>query len=130
MGKNKTSSMQRTLKYLRKNGYTPWIAETFNPYAGKFGQREDMFTIFDIIAYGHGNIIGVQACGSDFAPHDKKILNCVHSAGWIKNGGCIQLYGWRKVKAKRGGKLMIWKPRIKEYKFYDFKDLIDRKVKG
>ena len=85
MKRNMTSSMQRTLRALRELGYQPAIVERFNPYAGKFGQREDAYGIFDIIAYGNGRIVGVQACGSDFASHDRKILESEHTMGWLKN---------------------------------------------
>ena len=32
----------------------------------------------------------------------------------------LELWGWRKVKVKRGGKAEIWQPRVREYTLADF----------
>jgi hypothetical protein len=40
---------------------------------------------------------------------------------WLECGGRIQVYGWRKLLKKRGGKQKIWVPRIKEITLEDFK---------
>ena len=114
------SNTSRTLEYLRSQGRVADKVEQFNPYAGKFGQRKDCFGILDIIALGEGSIIGIQSCGQAFSEHNKKILEAEHSVLWIRNGGRLILIGWRKVSKKRGGKLKVWSPRIKEYTLEDF----------
>lgn len=118
------SNTSRTLEYLRSQGWTADIVERFNPYAGKFGQRKDMFGFADIVALGENSIIAIQSCGSSFAEHDRKILDdplvAENALKWLECGGRIQLVGWRKVKLKRGGKAMRWQPRIKEYSKSDF----------
>lgn len=109
------SPTQRTLRSLRQEGFICGIVERFNPYVGKFGITQDLFGIIDIIAIKHDAICGVQSCGQDFAAHNRKILENEFAPEWLKAGGTLELWAWRKVKQKRGGKQMIWKPRVKIY---------------
>jgi hypothetical protein len=119
------SNTSRTLEYLRAKGWIADKVEQFNAYAGKFGQRKDMFGFGDIVALGENSIIAVQSCGQAFAEHDRKITQdesvAPNALKWIECGGRLMLIGWRKVKLKRGGKAMRWQPRIKEYSIEDFK---------
>ena len=114
------SNTSRTLEYLRSQGWEADKVEQFNPYAGKFGQRKDLFGIIDIVALTENGIAGIQSCGQAFAEHDRKILESPLAARWIEKGGSLILIGWRKVKLKRGGKALRWSPRIKEYSLDDF----------
>ena len=120
------SNTSRTLEYLRQQGWVADKVEQFNPYAGKHGQRKDMFGFADIVALGEGNIYAVQSCGQAFAEHHRKITEddrvAPNALLWVQNGGKLMLIGWRKVKLKRGGKAMRWQPRIKEYEVKDFLD--------
>ena len=120
------SPTSRTLEYIRSQGWIADVAEKFNPYAGKFGKRKDLFGFIDIVALGENCINGIQSCGSAFSEHDKKIredpLVAENALKWLDCGGRILLIGWRKTKLKRGGKAMRWTPRIKEYKREDFTD--------
>ena len=120
------SNTSRTLEYIRSQGWIADKVEQFNPYAGEFGRRKDMFGFADIVALGENSIIAIQSCGQAFAEHDRKILEDEKAAPnallWLQNGGRIILIGWRKVKLRRGAKAMRWKPRIKEYKIKDFFD--------
>ena len=115
----KVSNTSRTLEYIRSQGWIADKVEQFNPYAGKFGQRKDMFGFGDIIAMGENSIIAIQSCGQAFSEHDKKITQdeavAPNVLKWLQCGGRIMLIGWRKVKLKRGGRAMRWSPRIKEY---------------
>ena len=106
------SNTQRTLRALRQEGYICAIAEKWNPYVGPHGIRQDMFGIFDVIAIKPIGICGVQSCGQDFKKHKRKILESEYALEWLKAGGTIEIYGWRKIKLKRGGKAMRWAPRI------------------
>lgn len=116
---SKASPTARTLEFIREQGWVADKVEQFNPYAGKFGQRKDMFGFGDIIAMGENSIIAIQSCGYTFSEHHKKLTEDeivspnVHL--WLSNGGRLILIGWRKVKLKRGGKAMRWSPRIREY---------------
>jgi hypothetical protein len=121
------SPTSRTLKYIRSQGWVVDTVERFNPYAGKFGQRKDMFGFGDLIAMAENSIIAIQSCGQAFAAHDKKILEdpevAPHARMWLECGGRLMLISWRKLKLKRGGKAMRWTPRIKEYKIEDFGEI-------
>ena len=118
------SNTSRTLNYLREQGWEADKVEQWNSYAGEFGQRKDMFGFGDIVALGDNSIFAIQSCGQAFSEHDKKITQDEKVAPmalkWLQCGGRIQLVGWRKVKLKRGGKAMRWRPRIKEYTIADF----------
>ena len=116
------SNTSRTLEYLRSQGWEADKVEQFNPYAGKFGQRKDLFGIIDIVALTEYGIAGIQSCGHAFAEHDRKILDSPLALKWLEKGGHLTLIGWRKVKLKRGGKAMRWQPRIKRYYISDFKE--------
>jgi len=113
------SNISRTLRYLREQGWDAEKVEQFNPYAGKFGQRKDLFGIIDIITLTEHGITGIQSCGSDFAAHDRKILDSNMTVRWLEARGVLMLIGWRKIKLKKGGKAMRWQPRIKFYKLED-----------
>ena len=109
------SNTSRTLEYLRSQGWEADKVEQFNPYAGKFGQRKDLFGIIDIVALSEHGITGIQSCGSSFSEHNNKILESPLALKWLEKGGTLILIGWRKIKLKRGGKAMRWSPRIKKY---------------
>lgn len=115
------SNTSRTLEYIRQRGWIADKVEQFNPYAGKFGKRKDMFNFADIVALGEGHIWAIQSCGQSFAEHLRKILEEPNALKWLECSGRILLIGWRKVKLKRGGKAMRWSPRIKEITKGDFK---------
>ena len=113
---------QKTLAALRETT-VPWVVER---WVGppKFGKRIDLFGFIDIVALPleQGKVLGVQSCGQSFSGHDKKILtDCRELAvRWLMCGCRLQLWGWRKLKVKRGGKAVRWTPRIKEYSLADF----------
>ena len=117
------SSVQRTLRQLRQEGCICGIVEEFNPHVGKFGIRQDFFGIFDLISIYPKSVCGIQACTSDFKKHKKKILESEIAPEWIKSGGKIELWGWRKVKKNKGGVLMVWKPRLYIFSLDDFKEV-------
>ncbi len=92
------SNTSRTLEYVRSQGWEADIVERFNPYAGKFGQRKDLFGVIDIICLTESGIAGIQSCGQAFSEHDKKILDEPKALKWLEKGGRLMLIGWRKVK--------------------------------
>lgn len=115
------SPTQRTLRALEQRGCICGIVERFNPFAGKFGKRHDLFNIFDIVAIYPTGICGVQSCGQSYSAHYQKIISNDIGIEWIKAGGIIELFGWRKVVKKRGSKLRVWQPRIHRFSLEDFK---------
>lgn len=121
-----TSPTQRTIRELKNQGRVCGIVEKFNSFVGPHGIRQDFLGFIDIIACDVENgIIGIQCCGQDFAAHYRKITEerNENAFEWLRSGGKIELWGWRKVKLKRGGKAMRWKPRIKEITFEDLKSI-------
>ena len=108
----------RTMAHLTKLGILSDLIERYNQFTK---QRHDLFNIIDIIALFPDGVAGIQACGSDFASHDRKILETDESLAWIMAGGVLELWSWRKLKVKRGGKAVRWTPRVKRYDVKDFK---------
>lgn len=106
------SPTQRTLQLLRSQGYVPWVVERFNAFSGR---RTDLYHIIDILCQVPSGTIGVQSCGTDFAGHRTKIMDeeTDWTTHWLSSTGCdLVLIGWRKLKYKRGGKLMVYRPRL------------------
>ena len=114
------SPTQRTLRALEQRGCISGIVERFNQFGGKFGIRQDLFGFIDIISLYPDRIVGVQSCGQAFSEHMKKILANEIAPEWIKVAG-LELWGWRKIKKVRGGKQMIWQPRLYIFTEKDFK---------
>jgi len=115
---------QRTLRALRSRGLVCAIVEKWNQYAGPHGIRQDLFGIIDVLALDpESGVIGVQACGQSFAAHHRKLTEerFQECLDWLSTPGTsLELWGWRKVKVKRGGKAMVWRPRVKAYQLDDF----------
>jgi len=119
------SPTQRTLRELRSQGRVCAIVEKWNSFVGPHGIRQDLFGIIDVIALDpERGVVGVQSCGSSFSEHLDKLLNertqeCID---WLETPGTVlELWGWRKVKLKRGGKAVRWKPRMLEITMEYFK---------
>ncbi len=123
---------QRTLRALREQGRVCAIVEKWNSRGTsttkkgeiRYGVRQDLFGILDIIALDpERGVVGVQSTGMDFGGHDKKLTEekvqeCID---WLSTPGtALELWGWRKLVKKRGGKAKVWTPRIKIYTLADF----------
>lgn len=108
------SPTQRTMKLLRDQGQICWIVERFISQAGPHGKRIDLFNIIDIIALTADSTLGIQSCGQDFAAHLEKLTveMADETITWLSGPRELHLYGWRKVKHKRGGTAMRWRPRV------------------
>ena len=100
---------ERTLQYFKKQGLKADKVEM--PYNMYSKTRKDLFNIIDIIVLTD-RVLGVQACGLDVQGHVKKISENPNTIDWLKTGAGLELYAWRKVKLKRGGKAIRWKPRV------------------
>ncbi len=106
------SPTQRTLRFLRQQGALCGIVERWNPHVGPYGVRQDLFGFIDIIAVFPEGICAIQSCGQSYRDHQRKIVENEAAREWLRSNGRIQLYGWRKVLEKRGGKRRIWRPRV------------------
>ena len=88
------SPTQRSLKYLRDQGYTVAVTERWNPFAKI---RQDLFGFVDLIAIRNGATLAIQSTSaSNLSSRRKKIeshenLQVVQAAGWN-----VILHGWRK----------------------------------
>ena len=107
--------MQRTKAELKKYNIQHSVVERYFPKSRKypFGCKEDLFNIIDLIALDNG-IVGLQICGTDFSPHRKTLMVTQKQStiNWLKNGGRLELWGWRKRKKVRGKKATYWSARI------------------
>lgn len=116
-----------TLRWIREQGLICDKAEYWNAYAGKFGQRKDLFGFIDIVALSPDKgIIGIQSTSAGcHSGHRAKIQNseCTENAiEWLKCGKGktkIWLISWGKKLVKRGGKARRWTPRLEEITLED-----------
>lgn len=110
------SNTQRTLRALRARGLVAAIVERWNQYAGPHGIRQDLFGIIDVLALDpERGVIGIQSCGTAFNQHLQKLIveKAQETSDWLSTPGTsLELWGWRKVKLKRGGKAERWTPRV------------------
>jgi len=118
------SYTSKTLQYLKNQGVLVGVVERWNQYVGVHGIRQDLFGFIDIIAaYPGRGIVAVQCTGPNgHSQHKKKILDeCTDNAiEWLKSGGEIELWSWRKLLTKRGGKQRRWQPRIEQITLKEF----------
>jgi hypothetical protein len=87
---------QRSLSYLRDEGYLVAIVEHWNPFARI---RQDLFGFIDLLAIRRDETLAVQVTASGVSSRVKKIeasphLGRVREAGWK-----IFVHGWRKNAA-------------------------------
>jgi hypothetical protein len=120
------------MRELRNQGRVCGIVERWNQHVGPHGIRQDLFGIIDIIALDpQRGVVGIQSCGSDFAAHFRKLTEerAQESIDWLSTPGAkLELWGWRKVKLKRGGVAVRWQPRVQEITLADFEHTSVRSV--
>lgn len=122
-----TSPTARTLAECRKRGWTAQVVEKWNPHARI---RQDLFDVIDVVAavqpherilqdvpsHGHqtvriepGHILGIQATSmANRTARIAKIHASEKAQAWMRSGGRISVWAWRKLKVKRGGKAVRW----------------------
>ena len=121
------SPTQRTLRELRSQGRLADVCERWivNPGHPGGGFRKDLFGFVDIIVLDpEQGFVAIQSCGQSFKAHIDKILNSEateYVIEWLKCGGRVECWGWRKVKVKRGGKAERWSPRVQVITLNDLK---------
>jgi hypothetical protein len=124
----KTSPTQRSVAYLRKQGWTCCIVEKYLPPRGtmKFGRRIDAFSFGDLLACRVAQYVDstkelseqlgivtfkeialVQTTTKVHMPeHKEKILAIPEFHKWKEAGGIVLLHGWRKIGPR--GKRKTW----------------------
>ena len=118
------SNVSRTMNWLRKRGSTCAVVEKWNQFAGKHGVRNDLFGIIDVLSLEPGRgILGIQCGpGGGHMQHKRKIVEekTAETIEWLECGGLLEIWSWRKVKIKKGGKALRWEPRIEEITLRNF----------
>lgn len=94
---------QRTLAYLRKNGYYATVVEKWNSHARI---RQDLFGIIDVLAVGKGITIGVQCTSySGVSARVNKIADHTSTPHLRDAGWALYVHGW--TKGKRGAPRIV-----------------------
>jgi hypothetical protein len=86
-----------------------------------------LFGFIDLIALcPDKGIVAIQSTGpSGHSSHRKAIIDNEWADGinvaleWLKAGGKIELWSWRKLLVKRGGKARRWVPKVEEITMED-----------
>lgn len=101
------SPTARTLKLLRKNGFTAEVVERFNHYTKR---RIDFLGFVDIIAINGEQTVAIQATSAgNQSSRIKKILAEPLAKEWLNGGRRLYVHGWGRYKLKRGGKAIRWR---------------------
>ena len=95
-----TSPTQKTLKLLRKNGFTAQVIEHWNSFAKR---RIDLFGCIDIVAI-HPNSIGVLGIQCTAYPNGKSRINKALAQPelniWMEAKNHFAIYEWKKEELK------------------------------
>jgi hypothetical protein len=87
---------QRSLQYLREQGYLCEVVEHWNPFARV---RKDLWGWCDILAIKKNEVLAVQVTASAVADRIKKIT-LSDTVGAVRESGIrIEVHGWRKNAA-------------------------------
>jgi len=115
---------QRTMRELRTRGLRCAVVEKWNAFAkrpgdkGPPGIRQDLFGIIDVLSLDpERGFLGVQCCSQSSASHRRKMIeeHAQECLDWLSTpGGALELWCWRKIKVKRGGKALVWAPKVEE----------------
>lgn len=89
----KMTPTQRSLKYLREQGYQCWIVEHWNHFARI---RQDLFGCIDILCIGHGETLAVQTTSTGVAARVKKIRENEYFQEMLNSGWIVVVHGWSK----------------------------------
>lgn len=109
---------QRTLAKLRDDGFEPAVVEKWNPHVRI---RQDLFGFADVLAMKPGCApLLVQATSTGVSERRKKILAEPRALIALRSGFAIEIWGWRKLKVKRGGKATRMASRVESVVETDF----------
>ncbi len=87
------SPTQRSLAYLREQGYRVAIVEHWNPHARI---RQDLWGWCDLLAIRKNEVLAVQVTASGVAARIKKIEES-DTIGMVRDAGIrVEVHGWRK----------------------------------
>ena len=87
------SPTQRSLAFLREEGYLVSIVERWNPHARI---RQDLWGWCDLLAIRKGEVLAVQVTASAVSARIKKIQES-ETIGPVRDAGIrVVVHGWRK----------------------------------
>ena len=87
------SPTQRSLEYLREQGYHAEVVERFNSFTKR---RHDLWTWCDILAIRKDEVLAVQVTAADVAKRIKKIQDS-DTVALVRDAGIrIEVHGWTK----------------------------------
>jgi hypothetical protein len=93
---------ERSMNYVRKQGWIPWVVERFIGQAGRFGKRIDLFNIIDIVAIHPKNMatLGIQSTTrSQIREHLITINENSFSRTWLAHPTRrLVVHGWDKYQ--------------------------------
>lgn len=90
----KLSPTQRSLAYLREQGYHVAIVEHWNAFTK---QRKDLWGWCDLLAIRRGEVLAVQVTASAVAARIKKIQDS-DTIAFVREAGIrVHVHGWRKL---------------------------------
>lgn len=101
----KTSPTQRSLKLLRKDGYSAFVVEHWNQFAHI---RQDFAGFADILAFRSGNagVLAVQTTSrTNQAARLAKLFENPHVATWLRASNRVVVHGWKKCGPRGARKL-------------------------
>ena len=87
------SPTQRSLAFLREQGYLVSIVERWNPHARI---RQDLWGWCDLLAIRKGEVLAVQVTASAVSARIKKIQESETIAAVRDAGIRVEIHGWRK----------------------------------
>lgn len=85
---------QRSLAYLRENGYLVEIVEHWNPWVK---QRKDLWGWCDLLAIKRDKVLAVQVTASGASARVKKIQASDTIARVREAGITVHVHSWRKL---------------------------------
>jgi hypothetical protein len=87
------SPTQRSLEYLREQGYHAEVVERFNSFTKR---RHDLWTWCDILAIKKDEVLAVQVTAADVSSRIKKIQDS-DTVALVRDAGIrIECHGWTK----------------------------------
>lgn len=96
MKRIKTTPANRlSLQKMRKEGWTVAVVERWNSHARI---RQDLFGLFDMLAFDEDIVLGIQATSrANIAHRRKKLLDNPATADWLRSvNRRIEIHGWQK----------------------------------
>lgn len=97
------SPAERSLKYLRRLGYTAAMTERWNSFAKI---RQDLFGVVDILAVKRGETLAVQCTSNaNVSSRVNKIADHENTPRLREAGWRIEVHGW--TKGKRGAPRVV-----------------------